>query len=85
MPFDTTSTGEIVAKALASEIKGKTGEFPSSFPEDSVLILITSAVIVTGVSPGGYGAETARVLALVGAKVVLAGRSLSKYVFTFDY
>ncbi|KAJ7158848.1 NAD-P-binding protein [Mycena filopes] len=35
-------------------------------------------VIVTGVSPNGFGADTARVLALYGAKVVLAGRSLSK-------
>ncbi|KJA19690.1 hypothetical protein HYPSUDRAFT_44061 [Hypholoma sublateritium FD-334 SS-4] len=59
MTFDTSSTGESVATALASCIKGKT-------------------VIVTGVTPGGYGAETVRVLALVGAKVVLAGRTLSK-------
>ncbi|KAJ7272245.1 hypothetical protein C8J57DRAFT_1064364, partial [Mycena rebaudengoi] len=29
-------------------------------------------VIVTGVSPGGFGADTARALALYGAKVVLA-------------
>jgi NADP-dependent 3-hydroxy acid dehydrogenase YdfG len=35
-------------------------------------------VIVTGVSPGGFGADTARVLALYGAHVVLAGRSLNK-------
>ncbi|KAJ7773092.1 NAD-P-binding protein [Mycena metata] len=35
-------------------------------------------VIVTGVSPNGFGADTARVLALYGAKVVLAGRTLSK-------
>ncbi|KAI0031069.1 NAD-P-binding protein [Vararia minispora EC-137] len=55
----SVQTGESAAKALASDIKGKT-------------------VIVTGVSPGGFGAETARILALVGAKVVLAGRSLSK-------
>ncbi|KAJ7346261.1 NAD-P-binding protein [Mycena albidolilacea] len=41
-------------------------------------------VIVTGVSPGGFGADTARVLALYGAKVVLAGRSLSKIKATAD-
>jgi NADP-dependent 3-hydroxy acid dehydrogenase YdfG len=35
-------------------------------------------VIVTGVSPGGFGADTARVLVLYGAHVVLAGRSLNK-------
>ncbi|KAJ7022615.1 NAD-P-binding protein [Mycena alexandri] len=35
-------------------------------------------VIVTGVSPNGFGADAARVLALYGAKVVLAGRTLSK-------
>ncbi|KAJ6604843.1 NAD-P-binding protein [Mycena vulgaris] len=41
-------------------------------------------VIVTGVSPGGFGADTARVLALYGANVVLAGRSLSKIKATAD-
>ncbi|KAJ7247442.1 NAD-P-binding protein [Mycena haematopus] len=41
-------------------------------------------VIVTGVSPGGFGAETARALALYGAKVVLAGRSLSKIQATAE-
>ncbi|KAJ6569350.1 hypothetical protein B0H19DRAFT_693272 [Mycena capillaripes] len=34
-------------------------------------------VIVTGVSPGGFDADTARALALYGAKVVLAVRSPS--------
>ncbi|KIJ54346.1 hypothetical protein M422DRAFT_221928 [Sphaerobolus stellatus SS14] len=63
--FDTNSTAESVAKALATEIRGKT-------------------VIVTGVTPGGYGAEAARVLALEGAKVVLAGRSLSKIKATAE-
>lgn len=37
-------------------------------------------VIITGVSPKGIGAEAARVFAKTGAKVVLAGRSQSKYV-----
>ncbi|KAJ7245425.1 NAD-P-binding protein [Mycena rebaudengoi] len=41
-------------------------------------------VIVTGVSPGGFGADTARVLALYGAKVVLAGRSPIKIKATAD-
>ncbi|KAJ6453378.1 NAD-P-binding protein [Mycena sanguinolenta] len=41
-------------------------------------------VIVTGVSPGGFGADTARALALYGAKFVLAGRSLSKIQATAD-
>ncbi|KAF7372785.1 NAD-P-binding protein [Mycena sanguinolenta] len=41
-------------------------------------------VIVTGVSPGGFGADTARALALYGAKVILAGRSLSKIQATAD-
>ncbi|GJJ05868.1 hypothetical protein Clacol_000055 [Clathrus columnatus] len=35
-------------------------------------------VIVTGVTKTGYGAEVPRVLALVGARVVVAGRSLDK-------
>ncbi len=43
-----------------------------------------TAVIVTGVSLGGYGAETVRVLALVGARVVLAGRTYSKYVHIYS-
>ncbi|KAJ7745006.1 hypothetical protein DFH07DRAFT_977954 [Mycena maculata] len=41
-------------------------------------------VIVTGVSPGGFGADTARVLALYGARVILAGRSLTKIKATAD-
>ncbi|KAJ7230309.1 NAD-P-binding protein, partial [Mycena pura] len=40
--------------------------------------------IVTGVSPGGFGADTSRVLALYGAKVVLAGRSLTNIKATAD-
>lgn len=43
-----------------------------------------TAVIVTGVTLGGYGAETVRVLALVGARVVLAGRTYSKYVHLYS-
>lgn len=39
----------------------------------------SSIVIVTGVTKNGYGAEIARVLALVGAKVILAGRELNKF------
>ncbi|GJJ09314.1 hypothetical protein Clacol_003536 [Clathrus columnatus] len=35
-------------------------------------------VLITGVTLGGFGAEAARVLALVGAKVILAGRSVEK-------
>ncbi|KAJ6449858.1 NAD-P-binding protein [Mycena sanguinolenta] len=41
-------------------------------------------VIVTGISPGGFGADTSRVLALYGAKVILAGRNLSKIQATAD-
>lgn len=38
-------------------------------------------VIITGVSLGGLGGEAARVIAKYGARlVVLAGRSLEKYV-----
>ncbi|GJJ09315.1 hypothetical protein Clacol_003537 [Clathrus columnatus] len=64
--FDSTSTAESIAKALANDIQGKT-------------------VIVTGVTKTGYGAEVARVLALVGARVVLAGRSLDKIKETEEY
>ncbi|KAJ7148693.1 NAD-P-binding protein [Mycena crocata] len=41
-------------------------------------------VIVTGISPGGFGADTARVLALYGATVVLAGRNPNKIKATSD-
>jgi NAD(P)-dependent dehydrogenase (short-subunit alcohol dehydrogenase family) len=40
-------------------------------------------VIITGVTPGGYGAEASRVLALAGANLILAGRSSSKCVPSF--
>lgn len=36
-------------------------------------------VIITGVTQGGFGAAAARALALAGARVVLAGRSINKY------
>ena len=39
-------------------------------------------VIITGVSPGGLGAEVARVLAKHSCLVVLAGRSVSKSAHT---
>ncbi|KAF8069916.1 NAD-P-binding protein, partial [Lyophyllum atratum] len=41
-------------------------------------------VIVTGVTAGGLGAEAARVLAIKGATVVLAGRSVKKIQETAD-
>ncbi|KAF8193450.1 NAD-P-binding protein [Pholiota molesta] len=41
-------------------------------------------VIITGVTPGGYGAEASRVLALAGANLILAGRSSSKIKATAE-
>lgn len=57
----------------------------NTIAEDAATEFATSisgkVVIITGVSLGGLGGEAARVIAKYGARlVVLAGRSLEKYV-----
>lgn len=79
--FDSTWTAEGIAKALVDEIKGKTGMYARRPTADVISHLSLLEVIVTGVTPGGYGAEVSRVLALVGAKVILASRNLEKFVY----
>ncbi|KAG6909892.1 hypothetical protein DXG01_014706 [Tephrocybe rancida] len=71
--FDNNTDAIVVAKAFASEIKGKRD-----------VLIGSRAVIVTGVTLGGMGAEVSRVLASEGAEVVLAGRTPSNIKATAD-
>lgn len=57
-------------------------KFDASFTAESVAKTLSDdikgkTVIITGVTKNGYGAEVARVLALVGANVILASRELN--------
>ncbi|KAE8234581.1 hypothetical protein CF326_g371 [Tilletia indica] len=50
----------------------------TKFSNDQIPDLTGKVAIVTGTSPGGIGAETARQLAIAGAKVYLASRNEEK-------
>ncbi|KAK3045612.1 hypothetical protein LTR09_012820 [Extremus antarcticus] len=79
--FNKDSTAEEVAGVLAGNIRGKTSTIlqPFRVEEYPNLIRRNITVLITGVSPGGLGAETARVICRhQPGLVILAGRDLTK-------
>lgn len=82
----TTSHSDFGAKTDARDVfavfpaavKGKVGML-SCFARDTWLIILSTLVLITGVSPKGLGGELARSLATQNPKLlILAGRSSSK-------
>ncbi len=79
--FNKDSTAEEVAGVLASNIRGRTGTILQPFLRQRTASSDRRNVIVliTGVSPGGLGAETARAICRhQPALMILAGRNLTK-------
>jgi hypothetical protein len=85
--FDHDTTAQEVVDAFGDEIKGKTGaclatplhSFTPTHPPSRLTPALLTAVVVTGPSPGGIGAETARAIATKAPKLlILAGRDTKK-------
>ena len=76
--FDADTNGSDVIKDLASQATGKTCIFPPS-QLYGPLLTMAGAVLITGTSKSGIGAETAMILASARPKqIILASRSESK-------
>jgi NAD(P)-dependent dehydrogenase (short-subunit alcohol dehydrogenase family) len=74
--FGWHTTGEEAASALSARIHNRTSKYAVIVTANTD---IRSPVLVTGVTPGGLGCETARVIALQGPKLlIIAGRSSAK-------
>ena len=75
--FDKDTTVDEVAGEFAGEIRGKIGKtYRLVDREEQILMMI---VLITGVSPRGLGAETARSISRYDPEmVILAGRSLER-------
>jgi NAD(P)-dependent dehydrogenase (short-subunit alcohol dehydrogenase family) len=75
--FGFETTAEEASRVLADEIRGKTGQLNQFIYLYSHTY--TTLVLITGVSPGGLGAEAARAISLSEpGLLILAGRNMSK-------
>ena len=79
MPFSARTTGAEVALVLQDHIRGKNGgRYEHLRKQLDVTFVI---VLISGVTQGGLGGETARVLAPYANLLVIVGRSPDKYVY----